>query len=67
MLRLAQSFSCSSSCSLSIPNRHWYEPSDFGEEGERSQPSDFFGSRAPVENEDDDEHDWPVGARRAAI
>jgi hypothetical protein len=51
MLRFAQSFSCS----CSIPNRHWYKPSDLGEEGEQSQSSDFFGSRAPVENENDDD------------
>jgi hypothetical protein len=59
MLRLAQSCSCS----CSIPNRHWYKPSDLWEEGEQSQPSDFLGSRAPVENEkedddDDEEEDW---------
>jgi hypothetical protein len=59
MLRLAQScsWSCSWSCSFSIPNRHWYKPSDLWEEGEQSQSSDFLGLRAPVENENDDEDD----------
>jgi hypothetical protein len=32
-----------------------YEPSDLREEGEKSQSSDFFGSHAPVENEDDED------------
>jgi hypothetical protein len=57
MLRLAQSCSCS----FLIPNRHWYEPSDLREEGERSQSSDFFGSHAPVENENENEDDWKMG------
>jgi hypothetical protein len=39
------------------PNRHRCEPSNLGQEGERSQCSDFFGSHAPVEDENEDEHD----------
>jgi hypothetical protein len=61
-----QSCSCSSSCSFSIPNRHWYEPSDLGEEGERSQSSDFFGSHAPVENEDEDDDEDDSGGTYTA-
>ena len=39
------------------------EPPDLGEEGKQSQPSDCFGSHAPVENVHDDEHYYggPLG------
>src|SRR6202035_6153816 len=46
--------SCSSSSPIpQIVNSH--EPSDSRGEGERIQPSDSFGPRAPIENEDDDD------------
>ena len=59
MLGFGQSCSCSSSFSFLVPNRHRNVPPDLGEGGERSEWGDFFGSDAPVEddNENEDEHD----------
>jgi hypothetical protein len=38
-----------------------------GEEGERSQSSDFFGSHAPVENEDENDDEDDSGGTYTAL
>jgi hypothetical protein len=38
-----------------------------GEEGERSQSSDFFGSHAAVENEDEDDDEDDSGGTYTAL